>query len=93
MGFGLGLPVGGRHALYTFSNPDEDKLTAQIADQNDLPFAGATKCAIRTKSLVVVRIDALPAEDIAQMIGKRPLDEPVFAIDVSDHVAPVCPAY
>lgn len=58
---------------------------AEVADKHHVAIAAATQGAVGSKSLVIVGVNALPAVDIAQMIGKGLLDQPVFAVDVSDH--------
>ena len=62
--------------------------SAEIADQHDFAFAGATERATGSEVLVGEGVNAFPAEHIAQMVGKRLLDQPVFAFDVGDHGRP-----
>lgn len=45
------------------------------------PLEVGAENSIRTERLRVVRIDAFPPQNIAQMIGECLLNEPVFAVD------------
>ena len=58
---------------------------AEVAGEDDIPLAGAAQRANGAEGLLVVREDALPAEDIMKVVGERLLDEPVFIVDVGDH--------
>ena len=60
---------------------------AQVAYQHHIAFARSTERAVRPERLFVKRIDALPAENTVQMIGKSFLHQPIFAVDVGNHAA------
>ena len=57
----------------------------QVAHQHHIPLGRAPQRALRPERLLVVGVDALPAEHLLQMLGEGLLDQPVFAVDVGDH--------
>ncbi len=58
---------------------------AEVADEDDIPLAGAAQRAVGAEGLLVVGEDAVPAEDIMKMVGERRLDQPIFIVDVGNH--------
>ena len=57
----------------------------QLAHQHNVALRGPAQGPLRTERLGVVGVDALPAEPIAEVVREGLLDEPVLAVDVSDH--------
>src|SRR6516165_118799 len=55
---------------------------AQVARQDHLARIGPAHGAVRSEGFVVPGIDAFPSEPLLQMLCKRRLHEPVFAVDV-----------
>jgi hypothetical protein len=54
----------------------------QVPHQHHLALGCPAKGAVRPEGLGVVGIDALPAENLLQVVGEGLLDQPVFAVDV-----------
>src|SRR5437016_328728 len=69
---------------------DEDQREAvDEAHKISAPIVVGHAGALWTKCLHVVRVDALPAESIVQVVGEGLLNETILAVDIGDHLVSI----
>lgn len=65
--------------------------SSQVARENHVPFTGAPQGSVSPERLGVEHVDAVPLQRISKVVRERLLDQPILAVDVSNHAGATGP--